>query len=862
MNYTRQFATTDPFAIDWKECTAEIRHGDTIVFRQEKVRVPSTWSQLATNIVASKYFYGALGTPERETGVDQLVARIVDTISDWGLQDGYFTNKSDRDEFHDDLAFLLLNQYAAFNSPVWFNVGLYAKYGVTTNPCNWYWDKQTNRVKQPTNPYEYPQVSACFIQHVDDSMHSIMDLARSEAMLFKFGSGSGSNLSTLRASCEGLSGGGKPSGPISFMRIYDQVAEVVTSGGRTRRAALLKCLDIGHPDIAQFITCKAEEESHAHMLISHGVSPDRAAKSVMYQNMNISVRVTDAFMQAVEADEMWTTHWVTDPNREGPTFKARELWHKIAECAWACGDPGLQYDTTINNWNTIPKTGRIRASNPCSEFMSIDDSACNLASINLMRFYHPVNGFDYEKFRRAVKILIIAQDILVDRASYPTKEITRTAHRCRQLGLGYTNFGALCMAHGFPYDSDEARHLCSCVTAVMTAQAYITSADLASELGPFDEWDTNAESMLQVLNQHANAAKKLSNQYAQELWEMALAAGRQSGYRNSQVSLAQPAGTVSFMMDCDTTGIEPDIALVKTKQLVGGGVLQLVNTAVDVALDRLGLSAEAHKTAMQYLHTKGTLFGCEVLTENEQRIFATSLGQNAIPWEAHIKMMAAAQPFLSGAISKTINMPSNATVEDVATAYMLGWKLGLKSLALYRDKSKGSQPINVNTEEKTSPSVLQHNKGTRVCLPDTRQSITHRFEINGHTGYFTVGLYPDGKPGELFISMSKEGSTLGGLLDCFGIAVSIGLQYGVPLSTFIDKFAYTRFEPNGWTKNSNIRIAKSIVDYIFRWLQVTFPDNESTVSADAAICDQCGSLMIRVGTCYLCSVCGSSGGCS
>jgi len=1819
MKYTRQF-NAEP--ITWTEKTAEIRQGDAVIFKQENVRVPSTWSQLATNIVASKYFYGALDTPERESGVDQLVARVADTISDWGLEDGYFTNQSDRDAFCADLSHLLLHQCAAFNSPVWFNVGLAQKYGVTADPCNWYWDRRANRIKQPANPFEYPQVSACqpynslvvtelglipigqivnnnlvglhvfdgnnwayikatkhngkkevfrvtltdgrqldvtsdhliaackdrraveqwltlpqitneylkvstaggmfgksdvtpseaalvgwlqcdgyvgqpesatsliiefetvnqdeldwvvkhfetvfpgvsynlipeqtsdktltytrlraygeqfrafvekfnllvrnpnqtvpnliyqasaeavrhylksvfqcdgyvtvsktaahiglskcsfemvrgvqsllglfgiysrtimkndrrdnrhvqlcldianlservkfskilpfigqnkqqklarsltlpgktthstcykqimsveslglqdvydiqtssgaylsnfirvhncFIQHVDDSMDSIMDLARSEAMLFKFGSGSGSNLSTLRAACESLSGGGKPSGPISFMRVYDQIAEVVTSGGRTRRAALLKCLDVGHPDIAEFISCKMEEEAHANMLVGHGVTPSRAAKSVMYQNMNISVRVNDAFLRAVEMGDEWATHWVTNPERKGPTFSAPALWRKIAEGTWACGDPGLQYDTTINNWNTIPRTGRINASNPCcftgdtevltnegkftfaqlakkwgnklkvfsydletnlpvlrsikrvwrsgyarnlvkvtttkgvvvtctpehifytrqgdelqakylrpghrlkmiwsefcqwvdenrdltndqiesvefirlsksipvydmevegthnfvvsspgnlhglvvhnSEFMAPDNTACNLASINLLKFYDDFTGeFNYVGFQKAVRILIIAQDILVDRASYPIKEIARNAHRCRQLGLGYTNFGALCMSMALPYDSDEARQLCSRITAIMTAQAYLTSSELAYELSPFEEWDNNADAMLKVLDQHADAAGKLGDKLAQELWEAVLVQGSSNGFRNSQVTLLAPTGcidagalvltdkglvrlaslgrvtgetwqpvkginavtpdgpqsidkfycntlenvvtvttkrgyslvgtpahqikvfnngelnwkrlgdikaddlipiklggmtgqpqtislpdlpetlwphehdikvprvftpeladfvgffmgdgsyharglrlhhdkrnideinhyvqlgktlfnitasiipeddsnacsvyfnsvqlalwweacgfckhkidadyiphipdsllatnssdcyraflrglftadgnlnhgyaylgsayktfiqevqtlllvlgfpttidcqtgwkvdtrysdkpfwrvrtlnrrwfekfqlligfnrdltptsvtaqstrydlipvsieliqricpennrlhktalmafrrqgcisrylaeqllnykfdielanllgyfydtvvetqlseqlvptfdlsvpsnvtyiangfishnTISFMMDCDTTGIEPDIALIKTKNLVGGGIFKLVNQSVEVGLRKLGLSDTAIEKTLDYLNKHETLVGNETLTADEQRVFATSLGKDVIDWQAHLKMMAAAQPFLSGAISKTVNMPATSTVEDIAGAYFMGWKLGLKSVALYRDGSKTAQPVNIKKDEiliEAAGIAAKHGKGFRERLPDTRQSITHKFTIGGHDGYFTVGLFPDGRPGELFISVAKEGSTLGGIFDCFGIAVSIALQYGVPLSEFIDKFSHVRFEPMGFTKCAEVRSAKSIVDYIFRWLAQRFaPDVSLPVTTeiekhdtdlapigtlDAPICDNCGELCVRVGTCYLCYSCGSSGGCS
>ena len=1162
MKYPRQFSNTDPYqSVSWEERTSEILQGDTVVFRQENVRVPSSWSQLATNIAASKYFYGVLNTPERETGVDQLVARIADTIADCGFQDNYFDSQVDSAAFRDDLTWLLLHQFAAFNSPVWFNLGLYQKYGVKADPCNWYWDKRTNRIKQPSNPFEYPQIAACFLQDVEDNMDSIMDLARSDAMLFKFGSGSGTNLSPLRASCEGISGGGKSSGPLSFMRIYDQVAEVVTSAGRNRRAALLHCLDIDHPDIKQFISCKAEEEAHARMLIDRGVSPERAARSVMYQNMNISVRLSDEFMQAVEADKEWVTHWITKPEQEGPKYRARDLWRKIAESTWLCGDPGIQYDTTINKWNTIPNVGKIVASNPCcftgdteiitnegkltfkqlikkwahnvkvfsydldtnlpvlrkikriwrsgythnlvkittdkgivvtctpehlfytrqgdtleakylrpghrlkklsikensyrrgvlmlnhkctrqypngcqylhrfvyeqttntqvskdyhvhhidtnlenysfsnlqlkakflhlsdhskgknnanfknvesqalvefyeaiedlhgyvgaglwnkyikewglsnllplanydsvhglrwpefckwvdenrdltndvvndvefihlqkripvydmeiegthnfvvsspgnrhglivhnSEFLAPNSSACNLASINLLKFYSLETGFDYETFQKVVRLLIIAQDILIDRASYPLKDIARNAHRCRQLGLGYTNFGALCMSMGLPYDSDEARTLCSNITSTLTARAYLTSVELADEVGQFEDYNNAA--MMAVLNQHADAAGEL-NLSSQTLWEEVIEKGMAHGFRNSQVSLLQPSGTISFLMNCDTTGIEPELALVKTKTLVGGGTLQLVNSSFENGLKKLDWGEIDISQIKDYLLEHHSLQGYPGL-ETSLNVFATALGDNAISWLGHCKMMAAAQPFLSGAISKTINMPATATIEDIEEAYLTCWKLGLKSVAIYRDGSKGAQPLNIRKE--TVQPIVDHSN-CRVRLPDTRQSLTHKFTIGGHSGYFTVGLYQNGQPGELFISVAKEGSTLGGIFDCFGIAVSIGLQYGVPLNEFIDKFSHVRFEPMGYTKNPELRTANSIIDYIFRWLELQFSErNISTPEGpigtpvavisplDAPICDNCGQLCVRVGTCYLCYGCGTSGGCS
>lgn len=1632
MNYIRQFDSKNPLeSVTWETRPAEIKQGEKVVFKQENIRAPKEWSQLATNIAASKYFYRP-----KETGIDQLIERVADTIAVWGLEDRYFENDS-ATAFKDDLTWLLLHQYGAFNSPVWFNIGLYQKYGVVGTPCNWYWDKLTNRIKQANNPFEHPQLSACFIQGVEDSLDSIMELASTDALLFKFGSGTGTNLSPLRSSCENLSGGGHSSGPLSFMRIYDQVAETVTSGGRclagnqcvytdkgpqsvkdlvdtrfpvisyhppanqfqakwatawqsgtkevlkittdkgsfevssdhpfwlankqvslardlkinqrlfacninqtsdnylriglrqgsrsgkraryhnwlaqylmpewfedcivhhkdgnslnnsldnleiltqsqhatkhgkqlssqnshifqirnfshagtsngmhssnafwknkqkvaaykqtqrqgtlkrgrkhlakcarqavkqrlcnqawnfinlgfsidtedqyiqawvtkaksenkrtqfphfakdslksicrffgtyekflqelnnsnhkilaieslgiqsvysievecdtiddktcnsghnyviwpsnkeatgsgvvvsnTRRAALLHCLDMGHPDIAEFISCKAEEEAHARMLIDRGVSPERAARSVMYQNMNISVQVPDAFMQAVTNDTEWCTHWITDPKKNGPEYKAKELWHKLAESTWLCGDPGVQFCDTINKWNTIPKTGKVVASNPCGEHLSINQSACNLASINLLKFLKD-GKFDFETFQKVVRVFIIAQDILIDRASYPLKDIARNAHRCRQIGLGYTNLGALLMSMGLPYDSDEGRNLAARITATMTARAYLTSAELAEDLGSFEEYDINRVEMHDVLEMHYEEAKKLGD--VAELWQEVCS---RPYFRNCQTTLSAPTGTISFLMDCDTTGIEPELALVKTKQLVGGGTLKLVNKSVEAGLQALGISDKLRESILQYLEANETLAGNSYLTQEELKVFETSLGDNAMSWQAHIKMLEAVQPFLSAGISKcvtgdtriitpsgleridkyykgekpdvfsplklkvssinknnftdafyfggrqkvqtvklrsghkitgtlnhplltqdgwkqiqhlqstdyiavhygtnrwpkkipeftnfkpsklyggqhnikvpkylttdlsffigayladgnitrsnwsiiitkndpqvlekikacifecfgldarltypknrcpnlivsskslieffdylglvtssnnkvipecffyapkkyvtsmlsglfldsyisknrwgiclasnrlldglqilltnlgipqnrcakynleynrfyeeilvtgdyakkllaeipivekykanriqnigtsncdtmniipfstkavlslipkhlqqkyhdlryhqyitrkkarqllvdgiqlplwittallknifyypiksisrvhkelvydisvpiehnfigngiinhnTINMPATATTEEIADAYMLGWKSGLKSMTIYRDGSKGYQPVNV---KQPTPAIIGKKQEARTRLPDTRESITHKFTIDGHKGYLTVGLYPDGKPGELFISVAKEGSTLGGIFDCFGLATSIGLQYGVPLSEFIDKFTHVRFEPMGYTENPEIRIAKSIIDYIFRWLAIKFqagtiPHDVNApivdilaapkATLDAPACDNCGAIMVRTGTCYLCHSCGTSGGCS
>ncbi|HEX3600501.1 MAG TPA: vitamin B12-dependent ribonucleotide reductase [Lacipirellulaceae bacterium] len=843
-----QFCPTDVedlfSTVDWEVRSSQIKgENGELIFEQTNCEVPSFWSQLATNVICSKYFYGEVGTPEREYSVRQLVHRVARTITDWGLEDGYFATPADGERFYRELAWLCLHQHGAFNSPVWFNVGLFHEYGTTGSKCNWRWDAQAQDVVQPENPYEYPQGSACFIQHVADNMEDIMELARSEAMLFKFGSGTGTDLSTLRSHREKLAGGGKPSGPLSFMRVYDQVAAVVKSGGKTRRAAKMQSLKVWHPDVMEFIECKWKEEKKAHVLIQKGGYDanfnGEAYSSIMFQNANLSVRVTDDFMQAVEKNEDWTTHWVTNPKQPGPTYPAREIMDRMADCAWHCGDPGVQYDTTINKWHTCPNSGRINASNPCSEYMFLDDTACNLASINLMKFRtragsssSPEGSFDTEGFKAACRIYFIAQEILVDHASYPTPDIARNSHLFRPLGLGYSNLGSLLMTTGIPYDSHEAYGVCGAVTSLLHGAANLTSSELAEAVGPFDTYETNAEPMLRVMQMHRDAVEEIDpncpdymKDAARRTWDDVLAAGRVHGFRNAQATVLAPTGTISFMMDCDTTGIEPDIALVKYKQLAGGGMLKIVNQTVPLALSTLGYDQPQIGSILAYINEHDTIEGSPDVKEEHLAVFDCAFqprnGKRSIAWQAHVFMMAAAQPFLSGAISKTVNMPRDTTTEDIAKAYFDGWKLGLKALAIYRDGSKESQPLSTSTEgDRAAAAAVQ--KPRRERLEDTRQSITHKFSVSGHEGYITVGLYPDGRPGELFLTMAKEGSTIGGLMDAFGTSVSMSLQYGVPLEDYVRKFSHMRFEPQGYTKNPDIRIAKSLIDYIFRWLGITF----------------------------------------
>jgi ribonucleoside-diphosphate reductase alpha chain len=817
--------------VSWDLRTAAIKgEGGEVFFEQKDCEVPSTWSQLATNVVVSKYFYGEVNTPEREKSVRQLIYRVCRTIADWGIADGYFASADDGEAFYRDLAWLCLHQHASFNSPVWFNVGLFPQYGVRGAMCNWYWSPAHQDVKQPENPYEYPQGSACFIQSVDDNMEDIMELARSEAMLFKFGSGTGTDISSLRSHREKLSGGGRPSGPLSFMRVYDQIAAVVKSGGKTRRAAKMQSIKDWHPDVMEFIECKSREEKKVRILVEQGYDPQEAYDTVLFQNANLSVRISDELMKAVEQDKPWTTRWVTDPTRSGPVYPAREMLKRMAESAWQCGDPGVQYDTTINRWHTCPNSGRINASNPCSEYMFLDDTACNLASINLMKFRQPDGTFDVDRFRAACRVVFVAQEILVDHASYPTYRIALNSHKYRPIGLGYSNLGCLLMASGFPYDSDEARGLCGAITALLHGAANFTSSELAEAVGPFDGFEKNREPMLRVMEMHWQKVEEIKScpkalkQAARDIWDEVLTHGKRYGFRNAQATVLAPTGTISFMMDCDTTGIEPDIALVKYKQLAGGGMLKIINQTVPLALETLGYDQPEIESILAHVDQEDTIEGAADINVEHLPVFDCAFqprnGTRSIPWKAHVAMMAAAQPFLSGAISKTVNMPRDTTPDDIAQAYVEGWRLGLKALAVYRDGSKEVQPLSTKTKGDKGEKLLAAPRRER--LPDTRHSVTHKFSISGHEGYITVGLYPDGRPGELFITMAKEGSTIGGLMDCFGTAVSMSLQYGVPLEVYVNKFSHTRFEPQGYTKNPDIRIAKSLVDYIFRWLGITF----------------------------------------
>jgi len=827
--------------LQWEIRSAKITDDSgQVIFEQDNIEVPASWSQLATKVVASKYFYGDIETGQREHSVKQLVHRVCKTIADRGRKDGYFASDQDAEIFYNELTWLCVNQYGAFNSPAWFNVGLLDVYGIAGSKHNFRWDPQRNEAVACENSYEYPQASACFIQSVKDSMEDIMRLATSEAMLFKHGSGTGTDLSTLRSSQEKLSGGGKPSGPLSFMRVYDQIAAVIKSGGKTRRAAKMQSLKVSHPDIKEFITCKTEEEKKAWALIEAGYDGDhnnQAYNSVMFQNSNLSVRVTDEFMQSVEKDDTWATYAVTTGQKLGE-HSARELMRLIAEGTRICGDPGLQYHSTINRWHTCPNSGPINASNPCSEYMFIDDSACNLASLNLMRFRRDDGSFDVENFKKAVRIFIIAQEILVDNGSYPDKAIAVNSHRFRPLGLGYANLGSLIMSLAFAYDSDQARVLAAAISAIMTGTAYAASSEIASIKGPFEEFGKNTDAMLKVINTHRQHAYDIPESYcpdylrnaAKDAWDQALDAGTKVGFRNAQATVLAPTGTIGFMMDCDTTGIEPDIALVKYKLLAGGGMLKLVNKTVPMALERLGYGIEDIKSICDYIDKNETIEGTEKLADDHLPIFDCAFkprnGKRCIHYAAHLKMMAAVQPFISGAISKTINMPKESSTEDITAAYMEGWKLGLKAVAIYRDGSKKLQPVSTKKHREAKAKAAADGSAParpfRRRLPDTRQSITHKFSVTGHEGYLTVGLYEDGQPGELFITMAKEGSTVGGLMDVIGTCTSMALQYGVPLITLVDKFRHARFEPAGMTSNRDIPFAKSLIDYIFCWLGCQF----------------------------------------
>lgn len=916
LNLRRYFTKpgVHPFdELTWEPRSAAIKGSDgKVYFEQKDAEIPANWTQMATNVVVSKYFRGKVGTPDRETSVKQMIGRVANNITAWGKKGGYFSDE-ESEIFNAELTHLLVNQKAAFNSPVWFNVGVREK----------------------------PQCSACFILSVDDSMESILDWIKKEGMIFKHGSGSGINLSNLRSSKERLTLGGTASGPVSFMRGADASAGAIKSGGTTRRAAKMVVLNIDHPDIVEFIRCKELEEKKAWALGDMGYDMGlngEAWQSIQFQNANNSVRVTDDFMRAYEADgEFQTRSVVTGEPVE--TFQARDLMRQIADSAWLCGDPGMQYDTTINAWHTCPNTGRINASNPCSEYMHIDNSACNLASLNLMKFVKADGSFDVEAFQYAAHIISLAQEIVVGFSSYPTPEITKNAIDYRQLGMGYANLGALLMFWGLAYDSDEGRSFAAAVTALMTGTGYEMSAKVAARMGPFAGYMKNREPMLGVMLKHRAAVKDIADRStvpadllkaAEVSWDNALALGEKYGYRNSQMTVLAPTGTIAFLMDCDTTGVEPDIALVKYKTLVGGGVMKIVNNTVPAALKKLGYSEQAVKDILAYIDEHETIEGAPGLKEAHLPVFDCAFkpmnGTRTISPLGHLKMMGAVQPFISGAISKTVNMPNDITPNEIAEAYYQAWKLGIKALAIYRDGSKRTQPL--QTKLKDSPSAKTtievdtkievttntgSNEPRRHRLPDERHAITHKFTIGGHEGYITAGLYENGQPGEIFVSMNKEGSTISGLMDAFATSISIGLQYGMPLKDVVRKFVHMRFEPSGFTKNAEIPMAKSIIDYIFRWLGNRFltvdeqleiglisseaaaemtqaapapaalPETKATpvtqneqgtivikektqfafqTQTDAPTCADCGSLMVRNGACYKCWNCGATSGCS
>jgi ribonucleoside-diphosphate reductase alpha chain len=891
----------------YDECRWEIRTASIandkglIIFEQRDIEVPSDWSQTATNIVSSKYFHGRLGSPDRESSVAQLVHRVVDTTTDWGKAGGYFKTDADAENFRDDLAHLMLTQKASFNSPVWFNVGVSEARGY-----GWYFDEASGAVRRLAPGQNRPQCSACFINSVRDSLESILELAKTEGMLFKWGSGTGTNVSSLREENAILSGGGRASGPLSFMKGFDAFAGVIKSGGKTRRAAKMVILNIDHPDIEKFIWCKAKEEKKAHTLVDAGYDSSidgEAYGSVFFQNANNSVRASDEFMHAVMEDSDWWTRTVLN-GQPVKRSKAKDLLKQIAQATHQCGDPGMQFDSTVNRWNPCKVSGRINASNPCSEYMFLDDSACNLASLNLMKFVGPDSQFDVEAFRHAVDTVILAQEIFVDAASYPTEKIAENSHTYRPLGLGFANLGALLMSLGLPYDGDQGRDYAAAITAIMCGQAYLTSSRIAEAVGTFAAYEKNQESFLEVIRMHRGSVSRITPRHApglidaaQSVWDDAYESGRRHGYRNAQVTVIAPTGTIGFMMDCDTTGIEPDLALVKYKRLVGGGAIKIVNNTVPQALIRLGYTPAQAEQIVTHIDSTGTIEGAPALKAEHLPVFDCSLraqnGVRSIHHMGHVRMMAAVQPFISGAISKTINMPEESTAEDILNAYVESWRLGLKAVAIYRDGSKRVQPLSAGdskTEKRaTAPAATEKivYRPVRHKLPDERQSVTHKFSIAGHEGYVTVGLYEDGTPGELFITMAKEGSTISGLMDGFATAISFALQYGVPLKFLVDKFSHVRFEPGGWTGNSQIPYAKSLLDYIFRWiggrflgpeyaltevgesskLRPTEPDPQPSlpfapIADDAPACSECGSIMTRNGSCYKCANCGGTSGCS
>jgi ribonucleoside-diphosphate reductase alpha chain len=895
LSFERYFtsAGSHPFdEVEWETRDAIIpnfKEGGN-AFEQRGVEFPKGWSQNATNIVAQKYFRGTLGSPQRESSVRQLISRVVDTVRGWGAKDGYFATTEDATVFADELSHLLVTQKAAFNSPVWFNVGV------------------------PDTPQ---QCSACFILAVDDTMSSILNWYVEEGTIFKGGSGSGINLSRIRSSREPLAGGGTASGPVSFMRGADASAGTIKSGGKTRRAAKMVVLNVDHPDVKDFIWCKATEENKARALRDAGFDMDldgRDSYSIQYQNANNSVRVTDDYMQAYLDDRDWTLRGVTT-GEAVETIRARELMREMAEAAWECADPGMQYDTTINEWHTCPASGRINASNPCSEYMHLDNSACNLASLNLMKFIDGDGNFDIPAFRHAVEVVFTAQEILVGNSSYPTEKIERNAEAFRQLGLGYANLGALLMARGLPYDSDGGRAWAGGITSLMTGHAYATSARMAAKIGPFGGYTPNRDAMLRVMRKHRAAADGIDAELVPEglltaartAWDEAVATGERSGYRNAQASVLAPTGTIGLMMDCDTTGIEPDLALVKTKKLVGGGTMRIVNQTVPRALGRLGYTPDQAADIVNYISEHNSVLDAPHLRPEHQPVFDTSMGEQAIHYMGHVRMMAAVQPFISGAISKTVNMPEEATVDEVEQLFVEGWRLGLKAVAIYRDNCKVAQPLSATKRgEKRTDQPAELSKPVRRQLPRSRPSVTTEFEVGEAKGYITASNYPDDGLGEIFLKTSKQGSTLSGVMDAFAIAISIGLQYGVPLEAYVSKFINMKFEPSGMTNDPDVRFASSFVDYVFRRLALdhlptekreglgirsiderkelaqqegategytTPPARELPVveppvvkptakELDAPLCYSCGSKMQPAGSCYVCSTCGSTSGCS
>src|SRR6187200_1437062 len=878
----------DPFEeVEWEIRDAFIPGKDKPAFDQKAVEFPKFWSQTATNIVAQKYFRGKMGSPERETSVKQMIGRVGDTISGWGRAGGYFATDEEADTIEAELKAILVNQYASFNSPVWFNVGFEEK----------------------------PQCSACFILSIDDSMESILDWIRREGVIFRGGSGSGLNLSKLRSSKEQLSKGGYASGPVSFMRGADASAGTIKSGGKTRRAAKMVILDIDHPDVEEFIWCKAHEEEKVRVLEAAGYdmslnSPDWA--SIQYQNANNSIRVTDSFMEAVERDDEWNLTARTDGSVV-ETKKARDLLRQMADAAWRCADPGVQYDTTINSWHTLPNTGRINASNPCSEYMSIDDSACNLSSLNLMKFRREDGEFDVTAFEHAVDVMFLAQEICVGYSSYPTPEIDANAKAYRQLGLGYANLGALLMARGFPYDSDDGRAYAAAITALMTGRAYRKSAEIAQRMGPFAGYRPNAAAMIGVIAKHRAAVGNIQHSdsvpddllsAARQAWDDALDKGEVSGYRNAQATVLAPTGTISFMMDCDTTGVEPDFSLVKSKKLVGGGEITIPNKTVPMALEKLGYAPSEVDDVIAFVDERNTVIGAPFVKGEHYPVFDCAIGERAIHYTGHVKMMGAAQPFISGAISKTVNLPETVTVDEVSGLLLDAWKLGVKAIAIYRDNCKVAQPLSGQKEggsqlEAVPPVPLTQ----RRRLPDDREEIGRKFRVGDYEGYIHVGLYEDGTPGDIFVDIAKDGTTIAGLMNSLCIAVSMGLQYGVPPEVYVSKMTHMRFEPSGMTNDADIRIAKSIVDYVFRWFGKKFltteqqeqagilsPEVKARLAAqynseptpaaeaaevappgqtalfnaweDAVECAKCGGRMVRTGSCYTCRDCGTNTGCS